>query len=185
MADVVPVSPFHLTNHEIWVLTAAHGGERGGQVITWVMPGTLVPDYPRVVAVISTENWTWRLVEASGRFVLNLLREDQAPWLYRFGGLSGRDTDKFAGIEPGQTPSGLPTLPGTCGWSECVIVSVTDFGDRQVVVADIVAEHFEPGSRPLHKNEAFGALTPAQRQALSEKRAVDGVRDAALIKRFR
>ncbi|MDT8323786.1 MAG: flavin reductase family protein [Bacteroidota bacterium] len=183
-ADAHPASIFSLTNHEIWVLTAHHEGRDNGQVATWIMPATLVPDRPRIVAVLSPQNLTHDLIALSGRFVLNLLAEDQADLLPHFGLASGRQVDKFAGDEPRRSPEGIPVLDGCCGWAECRIVSSLDIGDRIVYVADILAQEIHPGMTPLRKKEAFAAQPQDVRRQLEEKHRVDGERDRIFIKTF-
>jgi flavin reductase (DIM6/NTAB) family NADH-FMN oxidoreductase RutF len=183
-ADAYPGSMFSLTNHEIWVLTAHHEGRDNGQVATWIMPATLVPDRPRLVAVLSPQNFTHDLIALSGRFVLNLLAEDQADLLPHFGLASGRQVDKFAGAEPRRSPEGIPVLDGCCGWAECRIVSSLDIGDRIVYVADILAQEIRPGMTPLRKKEAFAAQPQEIRRQLEEKHRVDGERDRVFIKTF-
>src|SRR5215475_16083116 len=60
-----PASPFELANHDVFVITSAHQAREGGQVATWVMPGSLIPDQPRVVAVLSPMNATYELIRDS------------------------------------------------------------------------------------------------------------------------
>ncbi len=174
-----------MTDHEIWVVTALHGATRGGHVATWVMPATLVPEFPRVAAVLSPQNATWRLIEGSGRFALNLLAEGQEELFVRFGRYSGREIDKFAGLELATSAGGLPVLTGTCGYAECEIIEMIDGGDRRIVLADVVDERADVTRVPLRKNAAFGRISAEDRAALSAKRRDDGVRDRALITKSR
>lgn len=181
-ADAYPGSMFSLTNHEIWVLTARHDGRENGQVATWIMPATLVPDHPRVAAVLSPQNLTHELIRESGYFVLHLLSREQHALLPRFGLYSGRDIDKFEGLEISRTSSGLPVIDGCCGWAECRIGESMDLGDRTVYAADIVTEELFPGREPLRKNEAFAAQPEDIRQQLEEKHRVDGKRDRGFMR---
>jgi flavin reductase (DIM6/NTAB) family NADH-FMN oxidoreductase RutF len=182
-----PVSPgsiFALTNHELYIVTAAHDGVENGQIATWIMPSTLVKDRPRIVAVFSPQNRTHDLIEASGRFVLNMLADDQYELVPLFGLASGRDFDKFDGMTLGRTSSGLPVIPGACGWAECLIVASNDAGDRRVYIADIVEQHVLSDKTPLRKNDAFRKLPMDIRLLLEQKHSRDGERDSLLIRRF-
>lgn len=175
---------FHLTNHDVWVLTARDGDRIGGQVATWIVPVTLVPGVFRAAVVLSPLNHTWGLIHATGRFVMHLLAEDQVDWLPRFGLQSGRDVDKFAGIATTATRGGLPVLPGTCGWAEVRIVDHMDGGDRIVALCEAVEIGPEPPRPPLRLKDAFGRLPPDVVQALSDRRDRDGQRDRAWLKDF-
>ncbi|MBE0643476.1 MAG: flavin reductase [Bacteroidetes bacterium] len=183
-ADAYPGSIFSLTDHEIYVVTARSDGRDSGQIATWIMPATLVPDHPRVAVVISSQNFTHGLLAVSGRFVLNLLSDEQHALLPLFGLYSSRDYDKFAGMEVRRSPEGIAVLPGTCGWAECRVVSQLDLGDRIIYVADVTAQEIASGRRPLRKKEAF-ALQPAEvRAQLEEKHRTDGARDRVFMKQF-
>jgi flavin reductase (DIM6/NTAB) family NADH-FMN oxidoreductase RutF len=182
--DAYPGSIFSLTNHEIWVLTAHHEGRDNGQVATWIMPATLVPDHPRIVAVLSPQNYTHDLIALSRHFVLHLLAEDQHALLPHFGLQTGRETDKFAGGVSQRTASGIPLLDGVCGWAECRVVSSMNSGDRMIYLADIVAQEITPGKSPLRKQQAFAAQPEKVRRELEEKHRIDGERDRVFIKSF-
>jgi flavin reductase (DIM6/NTAB) family NADH-FMN oxidoreductase RutF len=179
-----PGSIFSLTDHEIFVVTAHHDGRDAGQIATWIMPATLVPDALRVVAVISPQNFTHTLIEADGRFALNMLAEDQYPLLPLFGLQSGRDVDKFAGIDVDRSPSGLPLLRDTCGWAECRILESIDAGDRRIYYAEVTAGHTGPANVPLRKQMAFAMQPVDIRLALEQKHRTDGLRDRELLRRY-
>lgn len=182
--DAYPGSMFSLTDHEIHVVTARHEGRDSGQVATWIMPATLVPDRPRVAIVLSPQNFTHGLIAASGRFVLNLLAEEQHALVPLFGLHSTRDIDKFSDMQVERTSSGIAVLPGSCGWAECEVVSSMDLGDRIVYAADVVEQRVFPGKSPLRKRAAFALQPEDVRRRLEEKHRVDGARDRDFMKRF-
>lgn len=179
-----PGSIFSLTDHEIYVVTARHEERDSGQVATWIMPATLVPERPRVAIVLSPQNFTHGLIAASGRFVLNMLAEEQHTFLPLFGLHSTRDIDKFAGMEIERTATGIAVLPGVCGWAECDIVSAMDLGDRIIYAADVVEQQVRPGTTPLRKHAAFALQPDDIRRLLEDKHRNDGLRDSNFIKRF-
>ena len=173
---------FSLTNHEVYVLTAAHEGRENGQVATWIMPATLAAGFHRLVAVISRNNFTHGLLAGSGRFGLSLLARAQVDLLPHFGLLSGHDQDKMSGVPLERTPSGLPVLSEAVGWVECEVMDAMEGGDRVVYLADIVHSRLHPDRAPLRKGDALSSLPDAVRQALVQKRVDEGARDAGLIR---
>jgi flavin reductase (DIM6/NTAB) family NADH-FMN oxidoreductase RutF len=175
---------FSLTDHEIYIVTARHEERENGQIATWIMPATLVPDRLRIAAILSPQHYTASLIRQSGRFTVNLLAEGQHELVPLFGLVSGRDIDKFDGMELLRTRNGLPVIPGACGWAECAVVSSLDSGDRVVYLADVAEHSVDMTKIPLRKREAFARLDPDVRELLEEKQRRDGERDRALSKLF-
>jgi flavin reductase (DIM6/NTAB) family NADH-FMN oxidoreductase RutF len=173
-------SIFTLTNPEIYVITAVHQGQRSGQVATWVTLAALDPEQIRVVAIISPRNFTFDLIRHSGRFAINLLAQGQEDWLTLFGLYSTREVDKFAGLDLQTTPTGIPLLPGTCGWAECQIVQAVDLGDRMVFIADVLHHQLYEQHQPLCRIEAMQALPSNIVEELAAKRLRDIECDCAL-----
>ena len=182
--EAYPGSIFSMTDHDIFVVTARSDGRDSGQIATWIVPATLVSDRPRVAVVISQQNFTHSLLAVSGRFVLNLLSDEQHELLPRFGLLSTREHNKFDGMEISRSPEGIAVLPGTCGWVECRVVSSLDLGDRIIYAADITAQEVYSGRRPLRKREAFALQPPDILEKLEEKHRIDGIRDSTFIRNF-
>ncbi len=174
-----------LSNHELYVVTARHENRESGQLATWIVPATLVPDSPRVVAVLSPQNFTHELVRSSGRFVLNLLAEGQHELVPLFGLVSGRKVDKFAGLTLERTGRGLPVLTGTCGFAECQVLDSLDSGDRVIYLAEVVEQRVHGGRHPLRKQQALSQLGREVLEAIEEKRRVDAARDRKLMRRYR
>lgn len=178
------MSIFSQTNHEIFLITASDGERQSGFIATWVFPATLIPETPRIVAVISPMNYTYELIAKSRRFIVHLLASDQVPLVPRFGLESGRRKNKFEGLKIIQSKDGIPIIPGTCGWIECTLAATLNSGDRMICLADIDDSHDDPARAPLQKEILAAKLTPAELTALAEKRLRDGERDRALIKTF-
>src|SRR4051812_48836551 len=104
---------------EVWLVTAQApgGGPRGGLIATHVAPASIAAELPRVAVGLAKQHHTWGLVEASGAFALHLLGADDLDLVWRFGLDSGRDLDKFAGLEPPprRGATGSPLLAGAVG----------------------------------------------------------------------
>ncbi len=177
-------SLFSLTNHELYLVTSHAEGIDGAQIATWIMPATLAAGTPRIVAVISRFNFTHGLISQSKRFAVQLLASDQYDLVPHFGLYSGRDRNKFEGLNIERTPGGLPLIAGTCGWVECIIVDAMDSGDRMIYLANVLHQKVYTGKQPLRKAEAFLRISPDVRSALEEKARYDGERDMSVMKNF-
>ncbi|MCA1684858.1 MAG: flavin reductase family protein, partial [Planctomycetia bacterium] len=97
-------------DREPWVVTSTDGAQLGGLIATNVSQASIVPALPRVLVGISRRHRTWELIEASGAFALHMLGEEHLDWVIRFGLQSGREADKFAGLESRPGRSGSPIL---------------------------------------------------------------------------
>lgn len=176
---------FAWLDREIWLVTARAGERRGGLIATFVSQASLVADMPRVLVSLAKQHHTWGLIEASGCFALHLLCEENLELVWRFGLASGRDLDKFAGLEPTAAATGSPVLAGTVGWLDCRVETKLDFGDRTAFVAEVVegtVTHFAP---PLTAKRLV-ELAPASRLAEMQRlRHQDSYRDAEAIRAWR
>jgi tRNA(Arg) A34 adenosine deaminase TadA/flavin reductase (DIM6/NTAB) family NADH-FMN oxidoreductase RutF len=150
-----------------------------------VIPATLSADRPRVLAVISVATHTQSVIEASGRFAVQLLDESQSEVVARFALPSPDGEEKGEGVESTRTQSGIPLVAGGCGFAECVVVDRLPTGDRIVYLADVVEEQVFPAKTPLRESAALSRQPDEVAQALSRSHARDVRRDDALIRRAR
>lgn len=132
-STVAPVAlphAYRLLNHGPTVLvSAAHNGQRNLMAAAWNMP--LDFDPPKVAVVIDKSTFTRGLVEASGRFALNLPPVALADATLTVGSVSARDggpatqPDKFTALNLPTwqaTPDGPPLLQGCVGWLVCKVL---------------------------------------------------------------
>lgn len=175
---------FAAIDHEVFLITTRFRGKDAGQIATWVMPATLVPEPARIVVILSPYNFTCRLIEKSKRFVLHLLAANQHRLMPRFGLPSSRDVNKFKGIKIARTKRGLPIIPNTCGWAECEVLAKLDGGDRKIILAEVTQQQVDLTKQPLTKMAAFSNISQKDFVALVHKRINDGIRDRKFMKKF-
>jgi len=123
----------------IVAVSAAHAGQASAQIAVSAHGASIVPDRPRVLVMLWKTNLTHDLARASGAFAVHLLRADQDDLVYRLGFVSGRETDKLAGLawRPGET--GSPLLADCVGYVECRVVNAMDGGDMTCFLGEVVA----------------------------------------------
>lgn len=169
----------------LWVVTAAAGGRRGGLISTFVSEASVVPEIPRVVVGLARQHHTWSLVEASGAFGLHLFDEARIDWVWRFGLVSGRDSDKLVGLETRTAVTGTPILAGALGWLDCRVEGRLDTGDRTVYLAAVAAGELESTAPPITVRRML-ALAPAEhRRQLDRQLERDAQVDREAILRWR
>lgn len=138
------------------VVSAKSGGRVNGMTAAWAAPVSFEP--PLVAVNIAPSRATHEMIAESGKFVLNLLAEDQKKLAEYFGSASGRDTDKFVegGVEyePGES-TGAPVITGCVASLECELDDSIKAGDHTIFVGRVVnVITSEGGRKPLvyHKS---------------------------------
>lgn len=174
-----------LVDPPLWLVTSAHGDDRGGLIATFVMNASLPPEEPRVIVGIAKHHFTWRLVEHSRTFALHLVDEPRVEWVPRFGLTSGHDVDKFAGLNPTAGANGSPVFTDALLWSECTVEGAFDTGDRSLFLGRMTDCGQGGNGRPLTMAATSKLLNDQDRQNLAERLARDIAIDAAAIRDWR
>jgi flavin reductase (DIM6/NTAB) family NADH-FMN oxidoreductase RutF len=121
----------------LYVLTARDGEEYGAAGVNWVTQTSFDP--PLVAVGVKTDNDSHRLIERTGRFVLNVLGEDQLDIGKAFFRSTTVEGDRLNGyrFEPSPT-SGVPLLVDTPYWFEATVTDTVKGGDHTIFVAEVV-----------------------------------------------
>ncbi|MCV7223851.1 3-hydroxy-9,10-secoandrosta-1,3,5(10)-triene-9,17-dione monooxygenase reductase subunit [Mycolicibacterium elephantis] len=124
-------------------------------------------DPPLVLFCPTKMSRSWQAIEASGRFCVNVLHENQKDVSATFG---SKEPDKFAGIDWHLSELGSPVIKGTLAHIDCSVHSVHDGGDHYVVFGAVHSLSDAPHrtARPLlfYRGQYTGIepdkTTPAQ-----------------------
>ncbi len=148
-------------------------------IATWVCQASLSKTRARVLIVVSMEARIRRVIEASGRFALQLLDQSQRELVSRFA--LPFDGDRWAGVAASTTAAGLPLVEGGCGFVECVMHDSFATGDRVVYLGDVQEERVEKNRAPLHERDALTRQPDAVASALLRSYEIDVARDDRLL----
>ena len=120
------------------VIASKDGDKLNGQVANAVMQVTTNPT--TFSLAVFKENYTADCILDCGRFTVNILGQDNHKLVRRFGYRSGREFEKFKGIDHDVTESGMPYLTGCVGWFECEVKDgyTIDCDSHWLFVADVV-----------------------------------------------
>src|SRR5688500_6734262 len=122
-------------------LLCAVGGHRGdflnAQICISLFSASIVPERPRIRAILWKSNLTHDLVQASRTFSLTVLARSQLPLLVPLGLRSGHAGPKLAGIDVGTTSDGDPFFPGGVGFAACRVLDTLDLGDATIFVGAV------------------------------------------------
>lgn len=176
---------YDLLDPPLWLVTAAQGRERGGFIATFAVRASIVAALPRMVLGVAKQHHTWGLIEASGRFALHLLYSDQMDLVWRFGGQTGRDTDKLRGLPTMDSPGGSPLVTNALAWLDCRVEARLDTGDRSIYLAAVEAGGSNGHAHPLTAGQLFANAPEDRRRQLDALYARDEAIDAEAILRWR
>ena len=151
---------FNKLDSEVFVLTATDRARSNGQIVCWVVPATIVPQVPRVMIGVGRLTYTRELIEASRRFALNLLAQEQWPWVKHFGFRSGREVDKLSTVSFERGITGSPLLPGIVGYLECQVRLSLDAGSHLFYLSDVLEGKLVSDREPLRLHQ-LPELLPA------------------------
>jgi len=164
MSTDVCSSIFDLLDRELWLITACAGERSSGLIATFVSSASLVPSLPRMMVGLAKHHFTHELIQASGSLGMHLISEAQLDWVWRFGIRSGRNVDKFAGLETAQGGAGAPILTHALAWLDCRVEAQLDTGDRTIFLAEVLDARLEYSQPPLTFQRAL-RMAPAVRLA--------------------
>lgn len=168
-------------DQEVFVLTAADGERRNGQIVVWVMSASIIPQVPRVVVGVGRMTYTCELIQASRKFALNMLGVDQWQWVPHFGFQSGRDLDKFSTIPFDRGVTGSPLLPGIVGYVECEVRAALDARAHFFYLADVVDGKLVSDREPLRLQQLLKLLPPDDLATMGRLLKEDIARDISLF----
>lgn len=130
----------------ITIITTVHENKPTGFACQSFAALSLQP--PLVLFCPSMMSRSWRAINDSGVFGVNVLAEQQRDICVRFG---SKESDKFTGIDWYCSPLGSAVLAGSLAYIDCTVESVHDGGDHCVVlgrVHSLMESDAEPDSGP-------------------------------------
>lgn len=124
----------------VMVTTAGRDGRPNIFTAAWT--GTVCSDPPMVSVSVRPERYSYRLIEETGEFVINLTTEKLAFAADYCGVKSGRDVDKFKEMHLTAAPGKIVRVP-MIGESpvclECRVAKRLDLGSHTMFVAQVVS----------------------------------------------
>lgn len=115
------------------VITAAHGGEKGGLTATSLI--SLSAEPPSLLVSVNQGASSLDLVRKSGRFAVSLLGHDHSEIADRFAGRSGvRGAMRFEGADWIGQPGMPPVLDGAVASFECQVAEMLDRFSHTIII---------------------------------------------------
>lgn len=134
--------------HGVYVVTTRLQDVINGMTASWVSQVSLKPLL--IMVSIAPSRYSHGLIKESGIFAINVLDSAQADLGKRFGFKSGRQVDKFAGLEWTNAATGAPILPQAYAYLDLKLVETFAAGDHTLFVGEVVAAQIlHPQAQPL------------------------------------
>jgi flavin reductase (DIM6/NTAB) family NADH-FMN oxidoreductase RutF len=128
------------------------------QVCISLFSASIVPEKPRLAAILWKSNYTHGLVQATGAFAVTLLQAHQVDLVVPLGLETGRDRDKLAGLDVELSRAGDPYFPGGKGYMDCEVIREMDLGDSTLFVAAVRSESELNAGQPVTWAQALSLL---------------------------
>jgi len=120
----------------VYVISTCSGERVNAMTAAWVMRASFSP--PLVTVAVGRERFTHAMIIDSGVFAVNVLGPGGEETGRHFGLRSGRDLDKFKGVDYETRVTGSPILKDAVAWLDCTLHSHHEAGDHTIMVGEVV-----------------------------------------------
>lgn len=120
----------------VYVIGVTDGGSRNAFTASSVMPVSFKP--VMVAITVGIDHASCEMLRAGKAFTINVLKRDQIELASHFGAVSGRQTNKLAGVHWRPGLSGAPILVDTLAYIECELATMLPAGDHELVLGKVV-----------------------------------------------
>lgn len=133
---------FRSLSYGVYVISTMDQERPTGCIVNSIMQITASP--ATVAASINHDNYTNPCIVKNGLFACSILSEQSDPSLIgEFGFCSGKDTDKFDGVDY-EMVEGMPVLKDSCGYFICEVTDTMETETHTVFLGNVIeAEVYE------------------------------------------
>ena len=170
------IKTLYQLSYGMYVVTSVKGGKFNGQIANTVFQ--IASEPPTVAASINKKNLTHEFIRHSRVFTASILSQDTPlSFIGNFGFKSGREVDKFKGINYKVGKTGAPVvLDNALGYLELKVINELDAGTHTIFVGELVeAETLksgEPMTYAYYHVVKRGTAPKAAPTYIEEKKAV-------------
>lgn len=130
------ISNLRKLSYGLYAIGAADGDRPTGCIVNTVFQ--ITSENPVIAVSMNRNNYTYEVIKRTNEFSVSILSEKTPQKVIsQLGFASGRDKDKFEGLEY-ELKSGLPVLgEACCGAFRCKVVSMTETPTHFVILASV------------------------------------------------
>lgn len=130
-------SAFHKLSYGLYLVASEAGGTKAGYIANTVFQVTSDP--PQIAIACHNDNFSTAVIRRSGRFSVSVLKKElDVKLIGDFGFRSGRDFDKFSGLETITAATGAPiVLNEAVAWFDCRVTVELHLGSHWLIVGEV------------------------------------------------
>lgn len=171
-----------MCSYGVYIVCSTKDGKFNGQIVNTVFQVTSEP--PKISVSISKSNLTHEYVTASGVLTISILGTDTPMTLIgQFGFKSGRDIDKFNGINYLMGVTGAPVVTDNAlSYVECKVVGSLDVGTHTLFVGEMVEAKVLRDGEPMtyeYYHQIKGGKSPKNAPTFVAEEAKAAPKEAA------
>jgi len=143
------VKALYKLGYGVYVVTSKKDDRLNGQIANTVFQVTSEP--PTVAVSINKNNLTWEFIKESKVFAASVLCQDTPlTFVGHFGFKSGREVDKFEGIDYKLGETKAPViLDNTLAYLEAKVINHVDVGTHTIFVGELVGAEVIREGEPM------------------------------------
>ena len=132
------IKALHKIGYGLYIVTSRKDARFNGQIANTLFQVTSEP--PTVAVSINKKNLTWEFIKESKAFAASVLCQDTPlTFIGRFGFKSGRDIDKFDGVNYKTGETGAPiVLDNVVAYLEARVNQEIDVGTHTIFIGEVV-----------------------------------------------
>jgi len=133
----------------MYVVSSKKEAKFNGQIANTVFQVTAEP--PQISVCINKENLTHQFIQESRVFTVSILERDvPMEFIGHFGFKSGKEIEKFKGIDYKLGITGVPVVIQNClGYLECEVTNNMDAGTHTVFIGKVVEAQIMKDGEPM------------------------------------
>ena len=143
------IKTLYQLSYGMYVVTSVKGGKLNGQISNTVFQ--IASEPPTVAVSINKQNLTHEFIRQSRVFAASILSQDTPlSFIGNFGFKSGREGDKFKGVNYKVGKTGAPVvLDNALGYLELKVTNELDAGTHTIFVGELVEAETLKGGEPM------------------------------------
>jgi flavin reductase (DIM6/NTAB) family NADH-FMN oxidoreductase RutF/rubredoxin len=173
------IESYFKISYGLYIVTTQSGNKKGGYIANTLFQVTASP--PQFAISCNKNNYTAELIKQSGNFGFSVLSEKANPALIgNFGYKSGRDFDKFEGVNYFSGKSGIPIVTdSSVAWFECKVKQSFEVGTHIIFIGEVVDNGMiEENGKPLtysYYREVLKGYSPKNAPTYIEKGKIESI----------
>ena len=138
---------FRSLSYGVYIISTLDGNRATGCVANSVMQ---ITSSPATIAVsMNHDNYTNSCIAKTGKFAVSILAENSDSGLIgRFGFQSGKDVNKFDGIESIER-EGIPVIPDACSYIVCKVIDKMETSSHTVFLGEVIDADVLKSDEPM------------------------------------